>query len=141
MSVTLTIRNNHEYCSKTDKRQIEDYICECAASNANIPKKDCYECKGTGRVHFEFDMYEINVCHGTLITIGSIIGLNEFEDYSGEIDPFTFLTEMQGIGIEQFVDDFCIRRHCTPEYGIVIWEHLEELCKEAVKRSEKLIWS
>lgn len=142
MSVTLTIRNNHEYCSKTNRRKVEEYPCECAATNNNIPKKDCYECKGTGKVHFEFDLFEVNVCHSTLIQIGRIIGLKDiFMEYNGEVDPFIFLAEMQGIGIERFVHEFCVLRHCTPEYSISIWGHLEGLCKEAVKRNEKLVWS
>jgi hypothetical protein len=142
MSVTLTITHNHEFCEKKNKRHQEVYPCECPQFNSNIPDKDCPECHGTGKVKFEFDMFELNICHGTLITIVGIIGLDKkiFEEYNGEFNPIEFLIELNGKGIDKFVYDFCVLRCCDVKYGVAIWHQLQEICCEATRRNEKLCW-
>lgn len=162
MSVTFTIHKNIEYCQKKGICREEVYDCQCIDCNNGVPKQDCMDCHGEGKVRFLVYPYELNMVNSNFKTFTSALGMEN--DYCGDIDPRKLEDLLCKLNPELAIrankdeivenakvksDDvelFHVHQVNVIDYGLDAEQInryitiLFDICEEAIKRNELIVW-
>ena len=142
MSVTITIRDNHDYCEQRGLIAYSRHQCICVCDECADGL--CNVCKGSGIEVFAELPFELNLTNSNFSTFWTALGFPE--EYEGEIDSRFIMRAIRCLDIrtvhrEDVKDGNYTSFGIGSEQADRYVESLLKICKEAEKRESNIVWS
>jgi hypothetical protein len=145
MSVIITIKGNREYCREKRSVTLTQIPCQCPGYENGLrtaEKSACEHCGGQGYIEQEIFPYELNIANANFETLWSVLNL---DPAAALLNPYrilkalrkTTLSLMVRGGVKQGNTSYC---GISPEQASRYKVKLTELCEEASRREENIIW-
>jgi hypothetical protein len=161
MSVTITIKNNREYCAANNLVAKKEVPCGCAGYDNGLRSAggddNCIKCCGLGYVEKEVYPHEVLICEDNFKTLWNVFGFSlpaaEIGFLgaklggisSGEIDSRRVLKALKNTPLSLIVrggqkEGDTIYCGINPEKAKKSLRELRKLAEEASRREEKIVW-
>ena len=145
MSVTITIKNNRKYCQEKLMVVKTQLPCQCAGYENGMRTtgdENCEECKGEGFTMMDVYPFELNLANANFETLWRVLGLDQTAPM---LDPRRILKALKKTSLSKIIkggvrDGNTIYCGISPEQAARYKVKLTELCEEASRREEKVIW-
>lgn len=143
MAVTITIRNNDQFCVNHKLVRYDAYDCGCDRN----PR--CPDCGGAGEIRFPVYPFSLNVANGNFATLWSALGFDADVD-CGSMDGRALAAALRNLDPALLIR--ADRASETPDGPRVYWagivgaqadryiEILSAIADEAQRREELVIW-
>ena len=160
MSVTITIKNNHQYCKTHNLVTKSQLPCQCAGYEnglRTLGDEACSECGGEGYTQIDEYPFELNIANANFKTLWNALGLEcraaemgflgatVVESSDGEIDSRRILKALKCFSGELLVRGTVTNAnhiYCgiNPEQAARYIFELGKIAMEAARREEKIVW-
>lgn len=144
MSIIITIKNNRDYCREKDMAANTRVPCQCTNENGTAPAAGltCQHCEGQGYTELEVFPFELNVAETNFETLWNVLSL---DPTAVGLDPRRILKALRKTtlslmirgGVKQGNTVYC---GISPAQAARYKVKLTEMCEEAARREEKVIW-
>ena len=136
MSITFTIQNNRQWCEEFDEIRYCKQVCPYCDGHHS---ESCEVCTGSGKVVVSILPHEINFNNGNFVNIFSIL-LNRCPGPSEAIWPQRLLPSLNKIP-PSFVERLSAIFGIPLESLQVKFDTILDICEEAARREEMVVWN